>query len=108
MDLDEMTLTLIDPQDMSVLNIQPIHSIRVWGVGRDNGRYACMLITDPYLPFTFLSHSLLMYSSDHTELCRKNAQKCQICSFLCVSKRVTNESIWFVLGALCMETTSYN
>ena len=38
MDLDEQTLTLIDPQDMSVLNIQPIHSIRVWGVGRDNGR----------------------------------------------------------------------
>lgn len=38
MDLDDQNLTLIDPQDMSVLNIQPIHSIRVWGVGRDNGR----------------------------------------------------------------------
>jgi len=38
MDLDSRNLTLIDPQDFSVLNIQPIHSIRVWGVGRDNGR----------------------------------------------------------------------
>ena len=39
MDLDSQHLTLIDPQDLSVLNVQPIQSIRVWGVGRDNGRY---------------------------------------------------------------------
>ena len=38
MDLDSQHLTLIDPQDLSVLNVQPIQSIRVWGVGRDNGR----------------------------------------------------------------------
>ena len=38
MDLDSENLTLIDPQDMTVLNVQPIQSIRVWGVGRDNGR----------------------------------------------------------------------
>lgn len=38
MDLDDHNLKLIDPQDMAVLNNQPIHSIRVWGVGRDNGR----------------------------------------------------------------------
>ena len=39
MDLDSQHLTLIDPQDLSLLNVQPIQSIRVWGVGRDNGRY---------------------------------------------------------------------
>ncbi len=38
MDLDSQHLTLIDPQDLSVLNVQAIQSIRVWGVGRDNGR----------------------------------------------------------------------
>ncbi|KAH3842091.1 amyloid beta precursor protein binding family B member 2-like isoform X2 [Dreissena polymorpha] len=38
MDLDIESLRLIDPQDMSVLNYQPIHTIRVWGVGRENGR----------------------------------------------------------------------
>lgn len=38
MDLDHQNLMLIDPQDMTVLNVQPIQSIRVWGVGRDNGR----------------------------------------------------------------------
>ncbi len=38
MDLDKQDLVLMDPQDMSVLNAQPIQSIRVWGVGRDNGR----------------------------------------------------------------------
>lgn len=31
-------LKLIDPQDTTIVNVQPIHSIRVWGVGRDNGR----------------------------------------------------------------------
>ncbi|XP_074650939.1 amyloid beta precursor protein binding family B member 1-like isoform X2 [Tubulanus polymorphus] len=38
MDLDNSCLTLIDPQDETVLNKQVIQSIRVWGVGRDNGR----------------------------------------------------------------------
>lgn len=38
MDLDDYCLRLTDPQDLTVLNTQPIHTIRVWGVGRDNGR----------------------------------------------------------------------
>uniref|UniRef100_A0A0A9X2N4 Amyloid beta A4 protein-binding family B member 2 n=1 Tax=Lygus hesperus TaxID=30085 RepID=A0A0A9X2N4_LYGHE len=38
MDLDEGALKLIDPENLTVLNLQPIHTIRVWGVGRDNGR----------------------------------------------------------------------
>lgn len=38
MDLDEGALKLIDPEKLTVLNTQPIHTIRVWGVGRDNGR----------------------------------------------------------------------
>jgi amyloid beta A4 precursor protein-binding family B member 2 len=38
MDLDEGSLKLIDPENGAVLNSQPIHTIRVWGVGRDNGR----------------------------------------------------------------------
>lgn len=38
MDLDDSNLVLIDPIDDNVLNTQPITSIRVWGVGRDNAR----------------------------------------------------------------------
>nr|XP_029713760.1 protein Fe65 homolog isoform X4 [Aedes albopictus]XP_029713761.1 protein Fe65 homolog isoform X4 [Aedes albopictus]XP_029713762.1 protein Fe65 homolog isoform X4 [Aedes albopictus]XP_029713763.1 protein Fe65 homolog isoform X4 [Aedes albopictus] len=38
MDLDEGALKLIDPETLTILNSQPIHTIRVWGVGRDNGR----------------------------------------------------------------------
>ena len=38
MDLDQENLSLIDPHDLTVLNVQPIKSIRVWGVCRDNGR----------------------------------------------------------------------
>lgn len=38
MDLDDYSLKLIDPENLTVLNTQPIHTIRVWGVGRDNGR----------------------------------------------------------------------
>ncbi|KAG1714501.1 Protein Fe65 [Nymphon striatum] len=37
MDLDDHSLKLVSPIDMNVLNTQPIHTIRVWGVGRDNG-----------------------------------------------------------------------
>lgn len=40
MDLDEGSLKLVDPENLTVLNTQPIHTIRVWGVGRDNGRWA--------------------------------------------------------------------
>ncbi|XP_006169269.1 amyloid-beta A4 precursor protein-binding family B member 2 isoform X2 [Tupaia chinensis] len=36
--LENDTLSLVDPMDHSVLHSQPIVSIRVWGVGRDNGR----------------------------------------------------------------------
>ena len=38
LELDEGSLKLIDPVDGTTLNSQPIHAIRVWGVGRDNGR----------------------------------------------------------------------
>ncbi|XP_034527798.1 amyloid-beta A4 precursor protein-binding family B member 2 isoform X8 [Ailuropoda melanoleuca] len=36
--LENDTLSLVDPMDRTVLHSQPIASIRVWGVGRDNGR----------------------------------------------------------------------
>ncbi|XP_029444796.1 amyloid-beta A4 precursor protein-binding family B member 2 isoform X6 [Rhinatrema bivittatum] len=36
--LENDTLNLVDPMDRTVLHSQPIVSIRVWGVGRDNGR----------------------------------------------------------------------
>ncbi|ELV10428.1 Amyloid beta A4 precursor protein-binding family B member 2 [Tupaia chinensis] len=38
--LENDTLSLVDPMDHSVLHSQPIVSIRVWGVGRDNGDFA--------------------------------------------------------------------
>lgn len=37
--LENDTLSLVDPMDHSVLHAQPIVSIRVWGVGRDSGRW---------------------------------------------------------------------
>ncbi|XP_074129829.1 amyloid beta precursor protein binding family B member 2 isoform X2 [Sminthopsis crassicaudata] len=36
--LENDMLNLVDPMDRTVLHSQPIVSIRVWGVGRDNGR----------------------------------------------------------------------
>ncbi|XP_012621537.1 amyloid beta precursor protein binding family B member 2 isoform X2 [Microcebus murinus] len=36
--LENDLLSLVDPMDGAVLHAQPIVSIRVWGVGRDNGR----------------------------------------------------------------------
>lgn len=36
--LENNTMNLIDPLGQTLLHSQPIGSIRVWGVGRDNGR----------------------------------------------------------------------
>jgi len=38
LELDEGSLKLLQPETGMVLNAQPIHAIRVWGVGRDNGK----------------------------------------------------------------------
>ncbi|CAL2037018.1 unnamed protein product [Caenorhabditis brenneri] len=38
MELDDNELALIDPDTMNVIHAERIQSIRVWGVGRDNGR----------------------------------------------------------------------
>ncbi|KAG7230296.1 hypothetical protein INR49_024400 [Caranx melampygus] len=37
--LQDRMLTLVDPDDRSLLHSQPISSIRVWGVGRDHDRW---------------------------------------------------------------------
>lgn len=38
--LEDETLKLVEPQNQTLLHAQPIVSIRVWGVGRDSGRWA--------------------------------------------------------------------
>lgn len=43
--LENNMLNLVDPMDRSVLHSQPIASIRVWGVGRDNGRFVIIATT---------------------------------------------------------------
>uniref|UniRef100_A0A3P9NRZ8 Amyloid beta protein binding family B member 2 n=1 Tax=Poecilia reticulata TaxID=8081 RepID=A0A3P9NRZ8_POERE len=47
--LENNMLNLVDPMDRSVLHSQPIASIRVWGVGRDNGRSVAVLLSCPSL-----------------------------------------------------------
>ncbi|KAL0596327.1 Zinc finger protein [Plecturocebus cupreus] len=51
--LENDMLSLVDPMDRSVLHSQPIVSIRVWGVGRDNGR--CVLAISEALLLLFSS-----------------------------------------------------
>lgn len=58
MDLDEGALKLIDPENLTVLNTQPIHTIRVWGVGRDNGRLDIMVFSPKYNIFKNYFHDL--------------------------------------------------
>ncbi|OBS68790.1 hypothetical protein A6R68_02667 [Neotoma lepida] len=43
--LENDMLSLVDPMDRSVLHSQPIVSIRVWGVGRDNGRVVAKAVS---------------------------------------------------------------
>lgn len=53
--LENNMLNLVDPMDRSVLHSQPIASIRVWGVGRDNGRLVGFLFVFYFsLKFDFL------------------------------------------------------
>ena len=58
--LENDTMNLIDPLGQTLLHAQPIASIRVWGVGRDNGRSVCPQDVVKWRP-RLVSHSL----SDH-------------------------------------------
>lgn len=76
MDLDEGALKLIDPENLTVLNTQPIHTIRVWGVGRDNGRYGIQFGTCPgNHPFTKL---LLLCPFHPRSLCPRFMRTCSL------------------------------
>lgn len=55
--LENNMLNLVDPMDRSVLHSQPIASIRVWGVGRDNGR----LVFTARRLFFFLKYDVLLF-----------------------------------------------
>ncbi|KAM4751164.1 amyloid beta precursor protein binding family B member 2 isoform 4-T4 [Anableps anableps] len=50
--LENNMLNLVDPMDRSVLHSQPIASIRVWGVGRDNGRSVAVV---KHLDFAYVA-----------------------------------------------------
>lgn len=54
--LENNMLNLVDPMDRSVLHSQPIASIRVWGVGRDNGRLVSVTTTLLF-PFFVINQS---------------------------------------------------
>lgn len=78
--LENDTMNLIDPLRQNLLHAQPIGSIRVWGVGRDNGRSVsqskCRWIADLiYYHFggtsknmTLLSFSRITTNTSQTDL----------------------------------------
>ena len=39
MDINSIDIYLIDPSEMTIVHKQPIPSLRVWGVGRENSRF---------------------------------------------------------------------
>ncbi|XP_053872059.1 amyloid beta precursor protein binding family B member 1 isoform X2 [Malaclemys terrapin pileata] len=45
--LDRETLRLVEPIERTLLHAQPVASIRVWGVGRDDGRDFAYVARDP-------------------------------------------------------------
>lgn len=53
--LENNMLNLVDPMDRSVLHSQPIASIRVWGVGRDNGRFVVIMAAALLFHFIYFS-----------------------------------------------------
>uniref|UniRef100_A0A0N5C0B8 WW domain-containing protein n=1 Tax=Strongyloides papillosus TaxID=174720 RepID=A0A0N5C0B8_STREA len=47
MELDDNDMVLMNPDTMGVIHSEPISHIRVWGVGRDNGRDFAYVARDP-------------------------------------------------------------
>ncbi|KFV63133.1 Amyloid beta A4 precursor protein-binding family B member 2, partial [Dryobates pubescens] len=78
--LENDMLNLIDPMDRTVLHSQPIVSIRVWGVGRDNGRQVNLCL---WLLLCCISNQPKLYSPCLPQIMaeRKNA-KTMACSSL--------------------------
>lgn len=52
--LQDRMLTLVDPDDRSLLHSQPINNIRVWGVGRDHDRSVAI---------AFVKHTFICFIS---------------------------------------------
>lgn len=52
--LENDMMNLIDPLGQTLLHAQPIGSIRVWGVGRDNGRSVSRVQGQIYMIFSQL------------------------------------------------------
>ncbi|CEF67759.1 WW domain and PTB/PI domain and Pleckstrin homology-like domain-containing protein [Strongyloides ratti] len=47
MELDDNDMILMNPDTMGIIHSEPISHIRVWGVGRDNGRDFAYVARDP-------------------------------------------------------------
>lgn len=60
--LENNMLNLVDPMDRSVLHSQPIASIRVWGVGRDNGRLVIIAAVLQFLNFINCTRNIVSCS----------------------------------------------
>lgn len=80
--LENNMLNLVDPMDRSVLHSQPIASIRVWGVGRDNGRLVGFLFVFIFplnLTFFFSSPWIIysVYKSTSHTVLKINSLDCK-------------------------------
>jgi hypothetical protein len=62
MDINNTNILLIDPFEMTILHKQPIPSIRIWGVGRENFRFhkSSIFIFEIFLFFFYLLEILPM------------------------------------------------
>lgn len=70
--LENDTMNLIDPLGQNLLHAQPIGSIRVWGVGRDNGRSVSQL------KYRWMHNCLYYYFTDLAQIKKDTSELLQI------------------------------
>ncbi|KAK3099571.1 hypothetical protein FSP39_006387 [Pinctada imbricata] len=88
LELDKESLRLIDPQDFSILNAQAIQSIRVWGVGRDNGRDFAYVARDK----TTRKHMCHVFRCDTPARQIANALR-DICKKIMTERRIQQNAV---------------
>uniref|UniRef100_A0A0N4Z2I0 PID domain-containing protein n=1 Tax=Parastrongyloides trichosuri TaxID=131310 RepID=A0A0N4Z2I0_PARTI len=83
MELDNNEMILMNPDSMGIIHSEPINHIRVWGVGRDNGRDFAYVARDPTTR-RFLCH---VFRCDTPAKAIANTLR-DICKRLMLSRRV--------------------
>ncbi|XP_043359891.1 amyloid-beta A4 precursor protein-binding family B member 1 isoform X2 [Dermochelys coriacea] len=92
--LDHETLQLVEPVERTLLHTQPVATIRVWGIGRDDGRDFAYVARDP----------LTQMLKCHVFRCETPAKRIATSlQGVCSQMMVQRQSSWALVSSLALE-----